>query len=249
MASKWTRPRVGIEIRKRKRAGLPLNVRAVRNLALHWHALRLFGSWGAAIRSAGIDYEKIRKYKAWTKAFILDWIRHESKRGRDLRPRRVEEKERALHTAACRRFGGWYPALRAAGVRGIEERTPRRWDAGKLIRALEAFGPEATYTEIKAKDAGLLSVLRRYFGSYARARRAAGFVPKLPTKRRRWPRERILEIIRSRAATHPRLRTRDFSDVGGGMWGAAIEIFGSWPNAVRAAGCSYTEARGNGPSS
>jgi hypothetical protein len=75
MASKWTRQRVGIEVRKRKRAGLPLNDRAVRNLAIRFHALRLFGSWGAAIRSAGIDYEGIRKYKAWTKAFILDWIR------------------------------------------------------------------------------------------------------------------------------------------------------------------------------
>jgi len=247
MRSKWTRPRVGIEIRKLKRASLPLNVRAVKQQPLYWHALSLFGSWGAAIRSAGLDYDKIRIYKSWTKSFIRNWIRREWKRGRDIRSGAMKRNENALYTAACRRFGGWYPALRAAGVRGIKERTPRRWDAGKLIRALKEFGPDATYAEIEAKDAGLLSVLPRYFGSYTNARRAAGFVPSLPRRRRLWPRERILEIIRSRALSHPRLRTRDFSDLGG-MWTAAMEIFGSWPNAVRAAGCVY-KARGSGRSS
>lgn len=246
MESQWSRERVKADIRRLKRAGSPLHVRAMKTRPLYWQALKLFRSWGKAIRAAGIDYDKIRKYKAWTKAIILNWIRHEGKKGRDLRSGIIERNEKALYTAACRRFGGWYPALRAAGIRGIEERTPRRWDVGKLIRALEEFGPLATYAEVRAKDPGLLSVLPRYFGSYAKARRAAGFVPHLPRKRRLWPRERILEIIRSRAATHPHLRTRDFSDLGG-MWTAAMEIFGSWPNAVRAAGCSYRVSRRTGP--
>jgi hypothetical protein len=246
MRSNWSKRFVLREIQKLKRAGSPLNVRAMKTHALYWHGLKFFGSWGKAIRSAGIDYDEIRKYRAWTKAIILEWIRSEGKKGRDLRSGIVERNEKALYTAACRRFGGWYPALRAAGIRGIEERTPRKWDPGKLIRALEKFGPEATYGEIRAKDAALLSVLRRYFGSFSRARKAAGFVPKLPRRRRLWPKEKILDIIRSRAKDHPFLRTRDFSDLGG-MWTAAMEIFGSWPTAVRAAGYPYQKERRTGP--
>jgi hypothetical protein len=241
MRSTWTKRRVGVEIRKLKRAGHPLNVRAVKARTVHWHARRLFGSWGEAIRAAGLDYDKIRRYRSWTKALILKWIRRQWRAGRDIRPGLMQDDEPRVFAAACRRFGGWYPALRAAGVRGIEERTPRRWDVKTLIKALRAFGPEAHGTDIRAKDPGLLAALVKRFGSFSRARKAAGYAPNLPRRRPLWPRERVLEVIRERAATHPGLRTRDFSDLGG-MWAAAIDIFGSWPNAVRAAGCSYTEA-------
>jgi hypothetical protein len=63
MGGPWTRPRVGIEIRNLKRAGLPVNVRAVKTRALYAQALRLFGSWKEAVRSAGLDYDKIRIYR------------------------------------------------------------------------------------------------------------------------------------------------------------------------------------------
>src|SRR5574341_2401110 len=152
MGSKCNRPLVGIEIRKLKRAGLPLNVRSVKHRALYSHALRLFGSWGKAIRFSGIDYDKIRIYRSWTKAFILKWIRRQWKLGHDVRPCMMERKEAALYAAACRRFGGWYPAIRASGIRGFLEVKRRRWDEEKLIRALRELGPETPYTEIRAKD-------------------------------------------------------------------------------------------------
>jgi hypothetical protein len=246
MESPWSRPRVRKEIRKLKRAGSPLHVRAMKSGSLYWHARKLFGSWGEAIRSAGIDYETIRRYKVWSKAIILAWVRREGKKGRDLRPGRMQQEENALYTAASRRFGGWHPALRAAGIRGVKEVRRRSWDERTLIDALRKCGPKATYTDIKANNRTLLFALLRHFGSYTKARRAAGFTSKLPRHRRLWPREKVLEIIRSRAATHPRLRTRDFSDLGG-MWTAAMDIFGSWPKAVRAAGFRYVRNLPRGP--
>ena len=38
-------------------------------------AERVFGSWGGAIESCGLDYSLIKKYKSWTKQSVLDEIR------------------------------------------------------------------------------------------------------------------------------------------------------------------------------
>ncbi|WP_018290446.1 homing endonuclease associated repeat-containing protein [Verrucomicrobium sp. 3C] len=79
-------------------------------------ARRRFGSWGAAVERAGLDYAKIRKRKRWTEAEILNQIRILAKLGVPLTSTKVRNREPSLFAAACKRrfFGSWREAVESA---------------------------------------------------------------------------------------------------------------------------------------
>ncbi|VVM07282.1 homing endonuclease associated repeat-containing protein [Methylacidimicrobium tartarophylax] len=79
-------------------------------------ARRRFGSWGAAVERAGLDYAKIRKRKRWTEAEILDQIRALGEQGVSLTSTEVRNREPSLFAAACKRrfFGSWRQAVESA---------------------------------------------------------------------------------------------------------------------------------------
>ena len=57
----WTAQEVVKEIRRKSRAGEPLNAMDVRPPGIRGAASRLFGSWNAALRAAGLDPARIRR--------------------------------------------------------------------------------------------------------------------------------------------------------------------------------------------
>jgi hypothetical protein len=79
-------------------------------------ARRRFGSWGEAIRMAGLDYDQIRRRKRWTSEMIVQEIRQLGTQGVPLTSTEVRAKNPALFAAACktRFFGGWAKAVKAA---------------------------------------------------------------------------------------------------------------------------------------
>lgn len=213
---------------------------------LYGHARRLFGSLAAAVRASGINFDKERVQVLWTREGVLEWIRREWKKGRDIRPGITKKLSAGVFNAAVREFGGWYPAIRAAKIRGFKEVRLRKWTPEGLIAALKTYGPDARYDDVERKDPGLASTLWRTFGGWGKARLAAGYPPTLPSRPRRWTEQVLLETIRERGRSQPRLRTRVFLDLGG-FAKAAAAMFGSWPNAVRAAGFTYVEGPAWGP--
>lgn len=100
-------------------------------------AIRHFGSWGAALEDAGIDYASILKasrarraqrISKWNKEAIVQAIRRLRQRGESLAYSAVKNRHLALLTAAClkRHFGSWRAAVEAAGVSYQEEKERSR---------------------------------------------------------------------------------------------------------------------------
>jgi hypothetical protein len=93
-------------------------------------AVRYFGSWQAAIESAGLNYEEIHKYKVWTKERILDRIRELHQQGEDLSWRHVSLRlDPALAASAVKKnhFGSWQEALEQAGLDYEQIRRYQEW--------------------------------------------------------------------------------------------------------------------------
>lgn len=79
---------------------------------------RYFGSWKRAVTSAGLDHEKLRESRIWTRARILRTIQEMSRDKQPLNWTHIKDAAPGLYRAARRRenFGSWHEALLAAGV-------------------------------------------------------------------------------------------------------------------------------------
>jgi len=114
----WTDALVMAELRRLRRAGHPLNLKAVvesQGQALKHQAATRFGSWNDALRAVGVDPVKVRRSGSWSRAEVLRAVRARIVAGRTLRRPRVREQDRRLLRAAETHFrGGWGDAVAAA---------------------------------------------------------------------------------------------------------------------------------------
>jgi len=124
----WTDDRVLASIRERMVRGESLGHLAVHrsDRAMLNAATRLFGSWGAAVTAAGVDYvgvchKKPRGY--WTPERIVGMIRERADAGLPLTIAVMEREERPLLSAAIRRFGSWRLAVEEAGANAVASRS------------------------------------------------------------------------------------------------------------------------------
>jgi len=244
----WTEDRLKREILRIRRVGGSLNTKAMMksHQAIYLNACKAFGSWKNALSRCGVDYEAVRLRKKWTRTNVLDWITDRDVLDLDLRSGTVKKEEGGVHTAACREFGSWKEALVEAGVRSGDETDPECWTTESILASLQEYGPGITERELRGKDAELLSRAKRHFGGFLQALRAANlFVPK--AKVPKWTRGRIIKAIRSRIGTGVPLIPRVFVDLGE-MPKAAVDLFGSWDEALKAAGAGVQEV-GNAGSS
>jgi hypothetical protein len=92
-----------------------------------------FGSWQKALEEAGLDYDTIRKHRAWDDETVLQELRDLAEKGESLRVSDVTETRPALVAAARRRFEGWYDAVEAAGF--DEDEARRGLEGGDLQAA------------------------------------------------------------------------------------------------------------------
>ena len=115
----WSDDAVLREIRRRRRLGLPLNAEAVVcdvGQALVHQARKRFGSWDEALREAGLEPDRIRKWQVWTHERVIAAIRERAKAGKSLRRKDVFAEDPKLVKAAARKFPySWERAVAAAG--------------------------------------------------------------------------------------------------------------------------------------
>lgn len=99
-----------------------------RDLYLAACAHRYFGSWRRALLAAGLDHEKMRETRIWTKARIRRTIRELAARGETLGWSSVELNCPGIYRAARRpeNYGSWKNALAAAGVTAGASRRGRK---------------------------------------------------------------------------------------------------------------------------
>ena len=129
---KWSREEILVQIREYHAGGHdllnPMFKIKHRNLYLAACAHRYFGSWRRAIVAAGLDHEKMRESRVWTKDRILRTIREMAKSGRPLGWAVIEVSCPGVYRAARRKenFGSWQGAVVAAGLPPLPRGRGRR---------------------------------------------------------------------------------------------------------------------------
>jgi hypothetical protein len=183
----------------------------------------------------------------WNRDNILRWILERDSRGEPVRAKDALAYNAYMHREAIRSFGSWAIALAAAGINLRVRRGRRTWSPKKVIRAIRraSVKPESLcYRNMQIRRGGLLSTAKQLFGSWRKALIAAGIDPESVRLSRRWDRESVIEAILDRAVRNEPLAVTKVSPSSLGKWG--IRLFGSWENALRAAGLNpdqYVRAR------
>ncbi len=158
--------------------------------AVYAAAERMFGSWGEAIAACGLDYEQIRKYKAWNREKIIAEIQERHGRNEPLNSQYIQQNNHSLYMASLRAFGSWGGALRHAGVDYDKIRLRRRWDSERVREAiLELYqsGADLAAPNMRMHYQYLLAAGAKKLGngSWAMARTACGISENFRSSARR----------------------------------------------------------------
>jgi hypothetical protein len=175
------------EIARRSAAGHPLNSGANRGDWLYAAAVRFFGSWAAAVESAGFDYGA-EKQADLSADEVLNRIRRLAATEQDA----LRAGDHPLVAAGARRhFGGWRAAFEAAGCTPPDPAT--RWTSKAVVAAIRedvANGLPVNSVAMVRRNGKLYVAGRRRFGSWAAALVAAEDAPATKPGSRRPPRVR-----------------------------------------------------------
>ena len=235
----WSRDRIVRELRKRKSNGQPLNTRAVQmdDCRLALAALRKFGSWKKALLAAGMDDDKVRLQRRWSKEDVLRAVKTLYRSGYPMNDQSIRQRDLGLISAGIRRFGSWDETLRTAGIDPPKVRRTRKWTREKVLRAIRQLGGPRRTLEVAQTDPGLPWIAQKFFGTWRAANEAAGF-RYLPRKSvQKWHPDKILKALRSRARRGLSVNLGATRSEFGGLQKAAGREFGGWLPALRAAGC------------
>lgn len=123
----WSKERISERIRELHAAGDSMSHEDAKHnhgaLVSAASSPRYFGSWGGAIRAAGLDYDDIRKINRWNKEKIIAAILALHAEGKSVSNAAMRRMGfRGMMEAANRpeNFGTWAAALTAAGLEGEE---------------------------------------------------------------------------------------------------------------------------------
>jgi hypothetical protein len=114
----WGIPNILYELRRRKREGEPLNSGALQHEdpGLHAAAVRNYKTFDDALRAAGINPQRVRQRRVWTKKEVLAALKKQMNGPRAMGNSDLREHEPALYGAAVRLYGTFSAARKAAGL-------------------------------------------------------------------------------------------------------------------------------------
>lgn len=256
---KWSRERIIEDITKLQAEGHSLSTRSMAELGYSGmvttsYKPEYFGSWRNAIVAAGFDPKEVcRRKRKWTRERVLARIRELYEAGEDLSHSAAKRNHQYLVVVAIngRFFGSWRDAVAAAGIDYEQVSKHEYWSKDRIcerIRELHEDGESLSHEDAKRNHGALVSAASspRYFGSWGAAIRAAGLDYDDIRKINRWSKEKIVEAIRRLHAEGQSVNNSAMRRMGyRGMMEAAIrpENFGSWAEAVQAAGLDYEEVK------
>lgn len=215
---------------------------------LYTVSCQYFGSWKTAVEAAGIDYEAHRLVplgRKWSKEAIAAEIRLRHKMGKSIRGAVVHREDSGLYESALLHFGnpGWQNARIAAGFPPTDPKEGVIYDKQLVIDGLRRLYDEGHDINVAAfigsKNVNLMTAGVRLFGSHDKALAAAGFDPEKIRKQRRWTKAKVLREIRKLERAGARLNWWTIGQTHKALCGAAVRLFGTWGQAVEAAGINY----------
>ena len=173
----------------------------------------------------------------WSRDSILRWILERDSQGKPIRAKDALAYNSYMYREAMRSFGSWTGAVAAAGINLPARQGARTWSPKKVIRGIQraSVKPESLcYKNMMIRRRSLLEAAKKHFGSWRKALIAAGVDPESVRLTRTWDRESVIEAILDRAVKDEPLAVTKVSPSSLAQWG--IRIFGSWAEALRAAG-------------
>jgi hypothetical protein len=251
MSVRWNKEVIIAAILDLKKADVPLNARSVRDShrSLWAAAVRYFGSWGSAIEASGLSHQAIRhksgrRENKWNKEAVISDMRRLHAEGVNLRSVVKSNQYHSLVYAARAYYGSWRKAYLAAGVDVTPPRRRAAWVWSKeiiiaTIRAhYEAAQPLHSYF-VETEMPRLYAAAVKYFGGWAQAIAAAGLDYSQPRRVKRWSADEILARVSELEKEGVRLNAGTIYRNYVSLWAAAVEYFGSWSLALKAAGIDY----------
>lgn len=162
----------------------------VRNRLLYEAARRHFGTWRNALRSAGVDPRYAAAHPRLTREQVLAALQQRRKRGLSLRRNEVYLQNRGLVRATKGVFGTWSNALAALNSQtGLT--MPNTAADEEIQRVIAVLQQRQREGKSLARDAvnrdhrGLVTAVRRCFGSWRTALAAAGVTSRRAGRRAR----------------------------------------------------------------
>jgi len=209
-------------------------------------ARHIYGTYAKALAAAGIDYTRFIKHQRWSRPRVIAQIRELQRQGQDLSYRALERHNRFLIGAAKKHFGSHANALRAVGIDPATVAKRQIWTRQRItaqIRALHRQGADLRYRVLRKRIPTLLSAARSHFGAYARALAAAGLDYSQINPIRHWDQQAVLQELRRWKKLGKDLRSGRIRVENTSLLNAAKGHFGSYENALHAAGIEYDRIR------
>ena len=226
--------------------GLPLNRAALlrEDRDLHNAILRTFPSWDHALRAAGIDPDRIRSHRRWSRQAVIQRILELASQGRPLNAGAVQKAEATLASAALRWFRCWNDALDAAGIDPARwSRRVPTWTRDRVIQAIQEIhsrGGTVSHAALRRNSVTRAATL--LFGSWDAALRAAGLDPdEVRIYRKPWTSDEVMQEIQRKARMGAPLNAKNVSPYSLRCRGRIF--FGSWDAALAAAGLDPAKVR------
>jgi len=219
---RWNEDKVIAELRRHRQGGPRMHPQ------LDAAARRYFGSVRRALEVAGLPCGKRPPpYLEWSREAVITAIRQRCRAGKGLDS--TNREDRPLYSAAKRLFGNWSAARAAAGF----PRAQREFYTADEVRLriIELYEQELPLTLSPQNDLKLRRSVKTHFGGWRRAVESLGLGSEL---RRVWTDQAVVDAIHHRRAVGLSLYMTHHEDKG--LFSAAVSRFGSWPNALKAAG-------------
>ncbi|MFN2507429.1 MAG: hypothetical protein ABR589_01500 [Chthoniobacterales bacterium] len=204
-----------------------------------------FGGWTGIAAQAGVPLERLRWERFRHRADVMRALRDRQAQGKSLQAQRILEQDLSLRTAVLKHFGTFEEVYRLFHIQPPGESRWCRVDRAGIVAELqrrEKGGEAVSWKKILPEEHGpaLLMRAKTLFGSWSAALSAAGMDP-FGGARSPWGKARKADVL---GEIGRRTRAREpvrFSDVwrengGQPLARRARQLFGSWNNALRAAG-------------
>lgn len=185
-----------------------------------------------------------RSVSGWSKDKIVRRIKVLYNKGEDLSYNRMARRRQGLLAAANYHFGSWGQAVNAAGVDYAGEvRKIPKWTKEKVVQAIKEArkrGDDLSWTSVtknrKYSALAYAAIRESQFGSWDEALVAAGLDPASVRRYEAWDEDRIIRRIRDRYRRGKPLNSKAMQDEDSKLFNAALNYFGGWDKALRAAG-------------
>lgn len=177
----WSSERIIKVIRKAHRQGIELQWSkvSVRRDEFGWAAkaaIRQWGGWPAALKAAGLDPDRIGRYRRWDEKAIVAELRARARRGQPINSGVIQAELAGLYGAAVRRFGSYDAAMAKAGVNPKDIVQRRQWTPDLVCEHLREFELKVgvvSQATLRSYDTGLLRAIRLFFDDLPSAIQAA----------------------------------------------------------------------------